>query len=201
MHALKKLSVVLGLASWLPVGALAQTDWELLRTDADGLTVESRPVAGAELPELKVTAAADVAPARLIAAAWELRTHGMQVIYLEQSRVLSETESERRLFLSYRPPLISRRQCVLRQSRWVEPGTGVQHLRFSALPYTPGKGALPFAHLRGEWVFEPTGAGRARVVYTTLVDVGGVPAVLARAQQLDAAVATVREVVARAHQL
>ncbi len=165
----------------------------------DGLSVASRRVEGSELPELEITVQTPSSPARLMAAAWELRKDGMQAAWLEQRTVLAETATERVLLISLRPPLVGLRECMVQQLRWEEPGTGRQHLRFDAVPFTPSTaGARPFAHLRGAWRFEPAGAGRTRVVYTTLVDTGGVPALLARRPQREAAVAIVREVVARA---
>jgi hypothetical protein len=199
MQPRRKLSVALGLAgTLLSRVAAAETDWLRVRTEADGLTVESRAVAGSEMPELRVTIETVASPLQLLASAWELRDDGMQAAYLERRTVLSESDGERTLFLALRPPIISPRHCVLRQKRWSD-ASGVQHLRFDAMPYTPvSDGAVPFAHLRGEWRFEPSGATGARVVYTTLVDLGGVPALIARGPQLDATVQTVREVVARA---
>jgi hypothetical protein len=194
----RKSGVLRALArSLLPPAAGAQADWTPVRTEDDGVSVESRAVTGSDMPELRLTLQTPSSPARLMAAAWELRDDGMQARYLERRTVLSQGEDERRLFLALRPPLISPRQCLLQQTRWTDAATGVLHLSFHALPFTPDSDdALPFAHLRGEWRFEPSGATAARVVYTTLVDLGRVPAIVARGPQLEAALATVREVVA-----
>ncbi len=174
------------------------SEWKTVRTDPDGLAVESRAVPQAALPELRVTTLADAPTSALIAAAWELRDDGMQTKYLAKRRVLAESQNERTLFLQYEPPIISPRQCVLRQVRWADAATGAWRMRFHALRFTPAEGAAAFAHLRGEWSFAPDASGATRVTYVVLIDVGGVPALLARGPQQDATVATVREVVERA---
>jgi hypothetical protein len=171
----------------------------VLRTEPDGLILETRTTNDSEMPEVRVTVAAPWSPRALTEAAWELRNDGMQVKYLGRRKVLSQTDSDRVLFLAVRPPIVRQRQCILRQSRWTD-ASGAAHLRFATVRFTPApEEALPFAQLRGHWTFQPSPAGGSVVIYTTLIDLGlGVPIWLARGPQIDAAVDTVREVVARA---
>ncbi|MBL8949339.1 MAG: hypothetical protein JNK82_01085 [Myxococcaceae bacterium] len=174
--------------------------WSLLRTERDGITVESRAAAGTAMPELRVTTKAKHPPLELLESAWALRGDGMQTRYLVERTVLSSEASERVLLLRYAPPAISERAVALRELRWRDPKTGAASMTFNQLHAHPSARAAgtPFAHLRGHWSFEPNTEG-TQVVYTVLIDVGGVPAVLARSAQERAAVDTVREVVARAH--
>jgi len=186
------------LATFCLFALLASRDgepWETVRVEADGLTVESRAVEGSDLPELRITAKAPPAPRKLLESAWVLGDDP----YLAERRVLAQSPGFRLLYLRYEPPIIAPRECVLEQQRSVDPETGAAHLKFDRLKLAAegGAAALPFAHLRGSWRFEPVSGG-TRVVYTVLIDVGGVPAFLARGPQADAAVDVVRGVIERA---
>jgi len=197
---LSDLGGALGLTALLPSrGGSAGDGWSRVRTEPDGIALESRTVADSGLPELRVTVSSALAPLSLLESAWALRSGGVQAKYLAERRVLSASATDRELFLRYEPPMIGARQCVLRQERTSDGESGAASISFAQLqrPAQTGGGAAPFAHLRGSWRFEPLGVG-TRVVYTVLVDLGGVPAFLARGAQEDAAVETVREVVARA---
>jgi hypothetical protein len=198
MRTREKLGLLFGLVGWAwSVVANAEPAWTTLRTEQDGLTLETRKTPDSEMPEVRITVAAALPPHALAEAAWELRNDGMQVKYLDHRKVLSQTLTERVLFLALRPPVIRPRACLLRQSRWTD-ASGASHIRFGTLRFKPPDDTLPFAQLRGQWSFHPSAGGGSRLVYVTLIDLGSVPAWLARGPQLDAAVATVREVMDRA---
>ena len=194
------LAVGLGIVGVLLGGqAGAEGRWTTVRTDPDGLTVESRDVPESGMPELRLTLKTSATPEALLEAAWTLRDEGMQQKYLAERKVLSRAPTERTMFLKYEPPIIRPRLAVLREQRSNDAATGVAQMSFKRLSYTPANAkGNPFAHLRGAWRFEPDGKGATRVVYTVLIDVGGVPAWLARGPQQQAAVDTVREVISYA---
>jgi hypothetical protein len=175
--------------------------WERESVEPDGTTIESREVAESPFPELRITAHADAGTDALSEAAWELRDNGMQVLYLEARTVLHESRLERLLYMRVHPPVFGTRECVLHQTRTFDRESGAATVGYGRVePRAPGE-HRPFAHLRGEWRFEPDDKGGSRVVYTTLIDLGGIPAWLARGAQRDAALATVREIIARAGEL
>jgi hypothetical protein len=125
----------------------------------------------------------------------------MQALYLEARLVLRESPLERLLYLRVHPPVFGARECVLHQTRTFDRESRAARVTYRrAEPSTPGE-YRPFAELRGEWRFDPEPKGGSRVVYTTLVDLGGIPAWLARGPQQTAALATVREIIARAGEL
>jgi hypothetical protein len=186
-------------AGVIAAAADAEPAWKTEKTEPDGLVVESRRVPESGMPELRLVAVSSRSPAALMASAWTLRTEGMQQLYLAERRVLSDGVDRRVLFMRYKPPIITPREVVLRQQRWSEAATGAWHLRFRAQSFTPGgEHVAKFAHLRGDWAFEPDGKGGTRITYVALIDVGGIPAWLARGPQQDAAIKTVREVIDRA---
>jgi hypothetical protein len=188
--------------AWISALLLAaEGDWALEQLEDDGTTIEGRAVSESSLPELRVTAHADAAPSALSAAAWELRNAGVLALYLEAREVLRETSSLRLVSMRVHPPLVGARQCVLMQQRSYDEGSGSARVWYRMLrPHGTGE-HRPFAQLHGEWRFEPDPTGGTHVTYTTLVDVGGVPAWLAKGPQRNAALATVREIIARAGQL
>ncbi len=189
------VGVVLGAAALLASRDGAAGDgWALVRTEADGLALEARAVEGSDMPELRVTVRSPHAPQRLLDAAWALRADP----YLAERKVLAARSDFRRVYLRYQPPVIAARWCVLEQLRSTDSKTGAASMSFTMQPTAPALDpSTPFARLEGRWHFVPGSAG-TRVAYTVLIDVGGVPAFLARGAQQDAAVEAVREVVARA---
>jgi hypothetical protein len=175
--------------------------WELESTEPDGTTVESREVGESSFPELRVTAHAAASTDALSEAAWEVRDTGMQMLYLEARSVLSESKLERLLYMRVHPPIFGARECVLQQQRVFDRASGAARVWYRPVNPRAMTGYRPFAQLRGEWRFEPDLKGGSHVVYTMLVDLGGIPAWLARGAQQDAALATVREIIARAGEL
>jgi hypothetical protein len=188
----------LALLALLPFKARAASPWRAEGLERDGILIESRDVPESQLPELRFTARAKVSPLALTEAAWELREDGVQAAYLEKREVLRQAPDQRLIYLRVRPPIVGARACVLRQTRDLDERSGNWRVAFRPVKILPGDGATPFAQLRGEWRFEPDREGGTRVIYTTLIDIGGVPALFARGAQRDAALATVREIIARA---
>jgi hypothetical protein len=194
----RSAAVLLALLALLPFKARAESPWRAEGLEHDGILIESRDVPESQLPELRFTARAKVSPLALTQAAWELRADGVQAAYLEKREVLRQAPDQRLIYLRVRPPIVGVRACVLRQTRDLDERSGKWRVAFRPVRVLPGDGVPPFAQLRGEWCFEPDGAGGTRLIYTTLIDIGGVPALLARGAQRDAALATVREIIARA---
>jgi hypothetical protein len=191
-------ALCLGFLALLPFKARAESPWRHEGLERDGILVESREVPESQLPELRFTARANVTPLALTEAAWELRGDGVQATYLEKRQVLRQAPDQRLIYLRVRPPVVGARACVLRQTRDLDEASGRCRVTFRPVQVLPNDGTPPFAQLRGEWRFEPDGQGGSRLIYTTLIDIGGVPAVFARGAQRDAALATVREIIARA---
>jgi hypothetical protein len=164
-------------------------DFKVLRTERDGLVLESR-----RLPESDF-------PASLAEAAWTFRRTGVEGKLVERRQVLQETPSSRLVWQVIRPPVVARRESLIRFSREHQ-SSGAFVVQFHS-----EDGAMP-EHLddavrvglvRGSWKFVPDGAGGAFVEHVVLSEPGGgVPPWLAVGTQENLALDMVREVLAQA---
>ncbi len=193
------LNVLVLLLGALP--AFADEGWHEVRRETGGLVVEARPVAGCAYEELRVRVRVPQRPAALAEVVWTWRDDGVEARMVERRKVLSERANERVVYQVVRPPLVSRRQSVVRFTREDAPDGRLVHISFDSVP-----GELP-EHLdavrvgliRGDWRFESDGDHATWLDYRCVSDPGGgLPAWLVANAQQDLAVAFVREVMALA---
>lgn len=186
------LSLVCALPSW------GDAPWKLERREADGLVVESRRVAQSDFPELRVSGRVKVAAETLAAAAWLWRPDGVEGRMVERRLVLDDQPNSKLVYQLMRPPLVSRRESLLRLERQTSVGGVI------TIQVRTDEGALPERHadavrmplVRTSWRVEPDGAGGATFEYRCLSEPGGgVPAWLAFSTQVGVSVDIVRDVV------
>lgn len=179
----------------LPVVAWAEGPWERVRTEADGLVLETRAVADSRFREVRVTGHSDASPAALSQTVWTW-TEGR---YVEQRKVLEQHETERLEWQLVQAPMISKRESVIRFERSATTTRATVH--YDAVPAAlKASGTVPMAVLRGGWTFERDPQGGTRVEHRCLSDPGGaVPEWLARGTQQEVAVELVRALLHRTH--
>jgi hypothetical protein len=174
-------------------------DWHVSRRGPGGLVVELRDLPDTGFPEIRVRVHAPASlPAALLEAVWGFRPNGAEGRMVERRVVVEDGPLERLIWQLSRPPLVSRRETLLRLTRDCTPDGGCT-LRFRS---EPGAGpvsvpdAVRILLVRGLWRFTPDGQGGAFVEHSIVSDPGGdIPPWLASGPQQDIAVALVREAV------
>jgi hypothetical protein len=120
---------------------------------------------------------------------------------VERRRVLSERPNERVVYQLVRPPLVARRQSMVRFTREDAPDGRAVHIAFDSVPgELPERAdAVRVGLIRGDWRFEGDGERGTWLDYRCVIDPGGgLPAWLVANAQQDLALALVREVIALA---
>ena len=191
--ALSLLSLLSAFPSW------GEAPWKLERREADGLVVESRKVPESDYPELRVSGRVKATAEALATAAWTWRPDGVEGRMVERRLVLVDQPDSKLVYQLMRPPMVSRRESLLRMERQTS-ADGVISIQVHS-----DEGELPEQHsdavrvplVRISWRLEPDGAGGASFEYRCLSEPGGgVPAWLAFNTQLGVSVDIVRDVVA-----
>lgn len=174
----------------------AEDGWKVVRHEADGLTLEARSINGTDFPELRVTGHSTASPDALMNAAWKWNEHGVEAKLVERRMVLLDGVRERLVWQLLRPPVVSRRESLVRSVR------NALSITFSSEPGPPPvktQDTVRVPLVRGQWLFEPDGAGGTKVEHRCVSDPGGgVPPWLARGAQEEIIVSLVRETLERA---
>lgn len=187
------------LSSLAAAPAWGDAPWKVERREADGLVAESRRVPESDFPEVRVTGRVKATAEALAAAAWSWRPDGVEGRMVERRLVLVDRPDSKLVYQLMRPPLVSRRESLLRLERQVS-ADGVITIQVRS-----DGGELPERHadavrmplVRISWRIEPDGAGGASFDYRCLSEPGGgVPAWLAFNTQLGVSVDIVRDAVA-----
>lgn len=167
----------------------------------DGMTVETRAVAGSSFEEVRVTASTPLGTDKLCRAVWgdgNMKTHepGFKL-----RRVITETEDERWTYEQIAVPVVSDRDYTIHAKRTRE-ATGLCQVFFETQndrgpPPQPGFVRIP--RIAGSWTIEPVDGGGAVVSYIVFSEPGGgVPAWLARGGQKKSVVAFMKTILKRA---
>jgi hypothetical protein len=172
-------------------------EWRVFKTYDDGMTLETRVVAGQRFDELRVSKHLKIAPAVLAESVWRMRSEGWEFRVHKKRVILRETPTERLIYSQLLTPIVSDRDYTVVQRRLTDNATGVHQILFYA---ANDKGPPPNPEhvrvevIRGGWTFEPDGEGGAFVTYFFLNDpAGSLPAWIARGEQRDSAVTVFRE--------
>jgi hypothetical protein len=198
MHPLPPAALLLSL---LAGSAFGDEPWRLLRREPDGLTLEARAVAGTAFEEYRVRGHAAAAPGELADLAWTWRPDGVEGRLVQRRVVLSDRPSERVVYQVVNPPVVSRRQSLVRFHREDSDQGKTIHISFATVdgPLPEQVDAVRVALIRGDWSFQADPAGGTWVEHRIVSDPGGgLPPWLAAGTQQDIAVKLVREVVERA---
>ncbi len=181
---------------------VAQTDaeWKLL-SDSDGVTLSSRPVEGSKFVELKVTSTTTKSVSGLCDAAFGEGTFDPEEPDLTSRQVLFQAADERVTHDQISPPLVSKRDYVVRARRNRQ-ADGSCTMTFESTtdlaPPVP-EGWVRITKLKGFWRFEPAGEGKTRVTYVVHSDPGGsIPPFLAEGSRRTMAMKWLKMIVGRA---
>lgn len=145
----------------------------------DGITIESRPVAGSSVVELRLTTTTTASIDRLCDEAFGKGTLDPEEPNLKARTVVESKPDERVTYDQVSAPVVSDRDYAVRATRQHLPD-GSCVMRFEAAndkaPPLP-KGFVRITKLKGEYRFEPGAGGQNKMTYLIHSDPGGsVPA-------------------------
>jgi START domain len=178
----------------------AADDWKRVDT-IDGIAIDSRPVKGSHVVELKLTASASAPVDRLCDEAFGPGKFDPEEPDLKSRKVLEESADSRVTYDQINPPLVSQRDFAVRATR-VRLEGGVCEMRFAAAnelaPKSP-PGFVRIEKVSGYWRFEPTAEGKSRITYVVHADpAGAIPPFLIEGTRRAFAVRWVKLISARA---
>jgi hypothetical protein len=193
------------LACMLVLGAAAQADepW-VTRSEADGVRLETRPVAGSAFETVRVSCGTSASPRAFIKALWGVASDTSTSPEVKRREVLVDEAQERRYYDVVHPPPASDRDYVMHE-RWAEDeATGNITMRFVTVsderkPVTSAY--VRFGKVEGEVSAQKRPTGGSELTYVVFMDLGGsMPAWLTRGAQRDAAKKFLLEIRRRAEQ-
>ncbi len=143
--------------------------------EVDGVLIESRPVEGSKVVELRLTTTTDRTVKSLCAAAFGNGKFDPEESDLKARTILSESENERVTYDHISPPMVANRDYAVRARR-VFSDDGSCRMFFSAAndlaPPLP-EGWVRIQKLTGVWQFEPAGPGKTKITYVIHSDPAG----------------------------
>ena len=147
--------------------------------EVDGVVIESRPVAGASVVELRLTTSTTKSVSSLCDAAFGDGKFDPEEPDLKSRKIISESEDERVTYDQISPPVVANRDYAVRAKR-IRTDDGACRMTFEAAnEVAPSKpeGWVRITRLRGEWKFERGDDGKTRVSYLIFSDpAGSIPA-------------------------
>lgn len=175
--------------------------WAVVRTEADGLVLEERPVKDSDFYELRVRVHVAATPAQLADAVWAWNPKGPEATMVARREVLSDGKVTRSVYQLFTPPLVGKRESTLQFTR-ARQRNGAVRIAYGtrAEAAAPREEGAVQMKIRGAWSLQPGGAGGTELEHRLLNDPGaGVAPFMASGTQRDTLVAIVRDVIARAN--
>lgn len=153
--------------------ALAAADGFVERGTWDGVAVSTRAVPGSSFAELRFVARGRGSLAALCDRAFGSREARADEPHLLSRQVLSEGPDERVTYERIAPPLVSRRDYVVRrQKSWLSPR--VCRVEFASLDGEPEQeGWVRLKRLAGSFLLEEEPGGTVKVEHRIHMDPGG----------------------------
>ena len=152
----------------------ASPDWSKV-SDNDGVTIESRPVEGSKLVELRLSTKSTKSVESLCDAAFGDGKFHPDEPDLKKKEILSETADERVTYEQISPPVVANRDYAVRATR-VRPAPDTCAIRFQAAnelaPKSPD-GWVRIEKLYGEWKFVKQADGTTAITYFIFSDPAG----------------------------
>ena len=188
------------MTSLLLLGVLA-AEPEFKKVDTvDGVLIESRPVAGSGVVELKLTTGTDKTVKSLCEAAFGTGKFDPEEPDLKSRIIVSESENERVTYEQISPPVVANRDYAVRAKRVLNED-GSCRMSFEAAnelaPKQPD-GWVRIAKLKGAWIFEPEAEGKTKVTYLIHSDPGGaIPAFMVEGSRKKIALQWVKKILGR----
>lgn len=145
--------------------------------EVDGVLIESRPVSGSSVVELRLTTRTTKSVKSLCDAAFGDGKFDKEEPDLKSRKVISESENERVTYDQISPPVVANRDYAVRDKRNVISETECSMTFAAANELAPQKpdGWVRITKLWGEWHFtrEPGEGGKTVVTYTVFSDPAG----------------------------
>ncbi len=183
----------------LAMTVLAADDF-VVRGTSDGVEIASREVPGSSFVELRFRLDVDGDLEAMCAAAWGTRTLDPKEPYLVARQVVRERPNERVVYDQISPPVVSKRDYVVRRTITHLAGGACRvdfELASDLGPPSP-PGWVRLKRLTGVVEFSPTREGRVHVEHRIHTDPGGdLPAWIVESSRRDQGVAWLRKVVSR----
>ncbi len=172
---------------------LAADDFELVE-EVDGIAVSTREVRGSGIPEVRFVTTVSGDFESLCARAFGTGKIEPGDNHVVARKVLSESADERVTHDELDPPVVSRRDYVVRRTR-TRPSPSVCRIDFASLDDAPEtEGIVRLKQLRGSTVIEKASGGKLRVEYRVHTDPGGaLPSWLVKSQSRKASLDWFRE--------
>jgi hypothetical protein len=174
--------------------------WAVVRTEADGLVLEERPVKDSGFYELRVRTRVAAAPSKVADAVWAWNPKGPEAAMVARREVLSDGKTQRTVYSLFTPPLVGKRETTIQFTRSRE-GKGAVRIVYGTQAETaaPREDGAVQMKVRGTWSLQPDGEGGTQLEHRCLSDPGaGVAPFMASGTQRDTLVAVARDVIARA---
>jgi hypothetical protein len=169
----------------------------------DGLKVELRAVDGSSFEEIRITTSSPLKLSTLCDAIWAKGLTGKRPEGDFKKRVvLKETDTERWTYEQIHVPVVTDRDYLM-GVKLLQPATsGRCEVAFETRTdarYPPVADHVRIPNIRGSWLLLPTPDGQVSIRYTVYSEPGGgLPAILARGGQRDAALSFFKLILSRA---
>lgn len=174
---------------------------EFTRVDeTDGMLIESRPVAGSDLVELRLTTTTRKSPGSLCDAAFGDGKFDPEEPDLKSRKIISESADERVTYDQINPPVVSNRDYAVRAKRIRTSDDSCRMTFEAANEVAPSKpsGWVRITKLRGEWKFERGADGKTQVTYLVFTDpAGSIPAFMIEGNRRKFAVKWMKMILSR----
>lgn len=168
--------------------------------EADGVLIESRPVTGSSVVELRLTTTTTKTPGSLCDAAFGDGKFDPEEPDLKSRKIISESADERVTYDQISPPVVSNRDYAARAKRFRTDDDACRVTFEAANEVAPSKpsGWVRITKLRGEWRFERGDDGKTRVTYLVFSDPGGsIPAFMVEGSRRKFALAWMKMILSR----
>lgn len=169
--------------------------------DFDGIRLEQRRVDGSQFVELRLTTTTTKSVGALCDAAFGDGKYDPKEPELKARTVLDEKEHERVLYDQLSPPLVAKRDYVVRARR-DRVNDGLCRMTFGPAPdfqQPVPEGWVRISKFSGQWTFEARADGKTALTYVVHSDPGGsIPPFLAEGSRRTIALQWVRMIIARA---
>lgn len=155
---------------------IASADLPYKKVDeVDGVLIESRPVEGSGVVELKLTTTTDRTVKSLCDAAFGTGKFDPEESDLKARKILSESENERVTYDHISPPMVANRDYAVRARRVVSDDGSCRMFFEAANEVAPPmpEGWVRIQKLKGVWQFEPAGQGKTKITYVIHSDPAG----------------------------
>ena len=165
------LALVLAIGVAIP----GSNTWEKIDDD-DGILVWARAVPSSSVREVKARTIVDVAAQRLWDVIRDSRSYPEFMPYVKQCRILGEHPEGHFLYQLVDPPIIDRRDVVVKVFLEADKSAGRYRRRWEVANDRgppPLEGTVRIRISRGEWNITRLGPKRTRMDYYLYVDPGG----------------------------